>query len=223
MMADYQYKTADQYGEMAKAYLHVHGFVRRITSVMEPMISEPDIDAYRSLSQLDTLKRYHHLYVDGQLDRDIGYGPHGFQQFSEAPDWFHGFAPVEYYCLFLAVSQEGPRDDRVLRGLLLESAGAKGTFRRVGLVSFRGRCALEMRYRLRPGEKDEQGAWDRLWGLVAPYWGEVEGDVVMGLALAGPMAVDIREEGPGALYEFDGLGVDEVGFLKLESEVITLV
>jgi hypothetical protein len=125
IVADYQHKTADQYGEMARACLHVYGFVRRITSVMEQVINEPGGDAYRALWQLDASRKYRHLYVDGQLDRDIGYGPHGLQLFGEMPDWFHGFASVEYYCLFLAVSQDGPRDDRVLRGLLLEPAGAE--------------------------------------------------------------------------------------------------
>jgi len=222
-LADYQHKTADQYGEMARARLHVYGFVRRITSVMEQMINEPGVDAYRALLQLDVSKKYHHLYVDGQLDRDIGYGPHGFPQFGEAPDWFHGFAPVEYYCLFLAVSQEGPRDDRALRGLLLESAGEEGTFRRVGLISFRGRCALKMRYKLRPGETDEHSAWERLWELVAPYWGEVEMDVEMARGPTGPVPVDIQVEGPGALYEFDSLVAHDASFLKLEPQVITLV
>lgn len=155
IVADYQHKTADQYGEMARACLHVYGFVRRITSVMEQVINEPGGDAYRALWQLDASRKYRHLYVDGQLGRDIGYGPHGLQLFSEMPDWFHGFAPVEDYCLFLAVSQEGPRDDRVLRGLLLEPAGAEGTFRRVGHIFFRGRCALKMRYELRAGETEE--------------------------------------------------------------------
>ena len=133
---------------MARACLHVYGFARRITSVMKGMINEPGGDAYRGLWQLDESKKYRHLYVDGQLDRDIGYGAHGVQEFGEMPDWFHGFEPVEYYCLFLAVSQESPRHPRVLPGLLLESAGEEGTFRRVGHILFRGRCALKMRYQL---------------------------------------------------------------------------
>jgi len=223
ILADYQHKTADQYGEMARACLHVCGFVRRITSVMKQIINESDGDAYKALLELDVSRKYRHLYVDGQLDRDIGYGAHGFQQFGEMPDWFHGFAPVEYYCLFLAVSQEGPRDDRVLRGLLLESAGEEGTFRRLGHIFFRGRCALKMRYQLRPGETDEHGAWERLWELVAPYWGEVEMDVEMARGPTGPVPVDIQAEGPWALYEFDGHVADDASFLKLEPRVITLV
>lgn len=219
-LVDYQHKTADQYGEMAKAYLHVFGFVRRITSVMKEMNNDPGGDAYRVLSQLDESRKYRHLYVDWQLDRDIGYGADGFQQFGEAPDWFHGFAPVDYDCLFLAVSQEGPRDDRVLRALLLESAGEEGTFRRVGHIFFRGRCALKMRYQLRPGETDEHGAWERLWELVAPYWGEAETDV---RGPTGPVPVDIQAGEPRALYEFDGHVADDASFLKLEPRVITLV
>ncbi len=221
--ADYQHKTADQYSEMAKACLHVYGFVRRITSVMEEIINEPDGDAYRGLWQLDASRKYRHLYVDGQLDHDIGHGPHGFQLFGEMPDWFHGFAPVEYYCLFLAVSQEGPRDDRVLRGLLLEPAGAEGTFQRVGHIFFRGRCALKMRYQLRPGETDEDGAWERLWERVAPYWREVEIDVEMGRAPTGPVPVDVQAKGPWTLYEFDGDLADDAGFEKLEPRVVTLI
>ena len=151
------------------------------------------------------------------------YGAYGLQQFGEASDWFHGFAPVEYYCLFLAVSQEDPRDDRVLRGLLLESAEEEGTFRRVGQIFFRGRCALKMRYQLRPGETDEHVAWERLWELVAPYWGEVETDVEMAREPTGPVPVDIQAEGPSTLYKFDGHVADDPSFLKLEPQVITLV
>ena len=223
IVADYEHKTADQYGEMSSACLHVYGFVRRITSVMKEMVNEPSGDAYRGLSQLNESRNYRHLYVDGQLDRDIGYGAYGLQQFGEASDWFHGFAPVEYYCLFLAISQEGPRDDRVLRGLLLEPAEEEGTFRRVGQIFFRGRCALKMRYQLRPGETDEHGAWERLWGLVAPYWGEVETDVEMGREPTGPVPVNIQAEGPSTLYQFDGHVADDASFLKLEPQVITLV
>jgi hypothetical protein len=223
ILADYQHKTADQYGEMARAYLHVYGFVRRITSVMKEMINEPGGDAYRGAAQLDVSRKYRHLYVDGQLDRDIGYGPHGFQQFGEMPDWFHGFEPVEYYCLFLAVSQQGPRDNRVLRGLLLEPAGAEGTFRRVGHIFFRSRCALKMRYQLRPGETDEDGAWERLWEHVAPYWGEVEMDVEMGRAPTGTVPVDVQGKGPWTLYEFDGDLADDAGFEKLEPREVTLI
>lgn len=221
IMADYQHKTADQYGEMARACLHVYGFVRRITSVMKEIINEPDGDAYRGLSQLDASRKYRHLYVDGQLDRDIGYGPHGLQQFGEAPDWFHGFAPVEYYCLFLAVTQEGPRDDRALRGLLLEPAGAEGAFRRVGHIFFLGRCALKMRYQLQPGETDEDGAWERLWEHVAPYWGEADMNVEMGRAP--PVPVVVQGKGPWTLYEFDGDLADDAGFEKLEPGVVTLI
>jgi hypothetical protein len=217
IVADYQHKTADQYGEMARACLHVYGFVRRITSVMEQVINEPSGDAYRALWQLDASREYRHLYVDGQLDRDIGYGPRGLQLFGEMPDWFHGFAPVEYYCLFLAVSQEGPQDDRVLRGLLLEPTGAEGTFRRVGHIFFRGRCALKMRYQLRPGETDEDGAWERLWERVAPYWGEVEMNVEVEMDRA-PTA-----KGPRTLYEFDGDLADDAGFEKLEPGEVTLI
>lgn len=223
ILADYQHKTADQYGEIARACLHVYGFVRRITSVMKQISDEPGGDAYTSLSQLDVSRKYRHLYVDGQLDRDIGYEAHDSQQFGEISDWFHGFAPVEYYCLFLAVSQEGPQDDRALRGLLLESAGEEGTFRRVGHIFFRGLCALKMRYRLRPGETDEHGAWQRLWELVAPYWEEAEMDVEMAREPMGGAPVDIQGDGPSALYEFDGQAADDASFLKLEPQVIILV
>jgi hypothetical protein len=216
ILADYEHKTTDQYGEIARASLHVYGFVRRITSVMKEMINDPTGDAYRGLSQLGTSQNYRHLYVDGQLDRDIGYGPYGLQQFGEMPDWFHGFTPAEYYCLFLAVSQQGPRDDRALRGLLLEPAGAEGTFRRVGEIAFRGRCALKMRYRLRPGETNEEGAWERLWEQVAPYWGEIEMDVET-------VPVDVQAEGPSTLYKFDGNMADVTGFEKLEPEIVTLI
>ncbi|KAL9614067.1 MAG: hypothetical protein Q9167_001421 [Letrouitia subvulpina] len=213
IVADYQHKTADQYGELTRAYLHIYGFVRRITSVMKQMTNDPSEDAYRALSQLESSRNYRHLYVDGRLDRDIGYGAYGFQQFGEAPDWFHGFAPVEYHCLFLAVSQhESPQDDFILRGLLLESAGEEGTFRRVGHIFFRGRCALEMRYQLRPGITDEDRAWEQLWELVAPYWGEVEQDVEMDRGPTGPVPVNIQTEGPSALYEFDGDVADDAGF-----------
>jgi len=213
ILADYQHKTADQYGEMARACLHVYGFVRRITSVMGEVTNEPDGEAYRDLSQVDTSRKYRHLYVDGQLDRDIGYGPHGDQQFGELPDWFHGFTPVEYHCLFLAVSQKDPETVRVLRGLLLEPAGAEGTFRRVGHIFFYGLCALKMRYQLRPGETDEDGAWERLWEQVAPYWREVKIDDEMGRAPTGPLT----------LYEFDGGLVNDASFEKLEPRVVTLI
>jgi hypothetical protein len=80
-----------------------------------------------------------------------------------------------------------------------------------------------MRYQLRPGETDEHGAWERLWELVAPYWGEVEMDVEMARGPTGPVPVDIQAEGPWALYEFDGHVADDASFLKLEPRVITLV
>ncbi|KAI0459487.1 HET-domain-containing protein [Xylaria acuta] len=224
ILADYKHKTADQYGEVAKARLHVYGYVRRITSVMEEIINDPGGDAYRGLSQLDAGLRFRHLYVDGQLDRDIGYGPSGLQQFGEMADWFHGFAPVEYYCLFLAVSQQEPRDDRVLQGLLLEPAGPEGTFRRVGNISFRSRCALQMRYRLRPGQMDEGGdAWGRLWERVAPYWGEVETSVEIDGESTGPVPMDVHVAGPPSLYGFDGDLADDGVFEKLEPEVVTLI
>jgi hypothetical protein len=223
IVADYQHKTADQYGEMARARLHVFGFLRRITSVMKQMISEPGGDAYTNVSRLDKSKKYGHLYVDGQLDRDIGHGPHGLQLFGELPDWFHGFEPVEYHCLFIAVSQKGPQDDRALRGLLLEPADEEGTFRRVGHIFFLDRCALKMRYQLRPGEMDEDGAWERLWERVVPYWGDVEMDVKMSREPTGPVPVDIQTEGQWALYEFDGQAAEDASFLKLEPTVITLV
>ena len=220
ILVDYQHKTADQYGEMARASLHAYGFVRRITSVMKEITNDPGGDAYRGLSQLDESKKYRHLYVDGQRDHDIGYGAHGIQEFGEMPDWFHGFAPVDYHCLFLAVSQEGPRDDRALRGLLLESVeGEEGTFRRVGHIFFRGRCALKMRYRLRPGEMDDDATWERLWNRVALYWEDAE----MAREPVGPIPVDIRTEAPWSLYEFDGEVAEDASFLKLEPRVITLI
>ena len=223
ILADYQHKTADQYGEMTRACLHVYGFVRRITSVMKQMTNDPGGDAYRSVSRLDSSRNYRHLYVDGQLDHDIGYGTMNFQQFGEAPDWFHGFEPVEYDCLFLAVSQEGHRDDFILRGLLLESAEEKNTFRRVGHIFFRSRCALKMRYQLQPGITDENGAWEQLWELVEPYWGEVERDVELARGPIGPVPANIQTEGPGVLYEFDGDVADDAGFLKLEPRLVTLI
>ena len=162
ILVDYNYRTTDQYGEMARASLHIYGFLRRITSVMEQITNEPDGEAHRQLLQVDASKKYRHLYVDGDLNHDIGYSPNGFQEFGELPNWFHGFEPVEYHCLFLAVSQAYPQDNRVLRGLLLEAAGDQGTFRRVGHIFFRGRCALKMRYRLRPDETEKHSAWERL-------------------------------------------------------------
>ena len=221
IFAQYQHKTADKYGEMVRARLHVVGYVRRITSVMKKMTHR--IDSYGEITQLDKKEKYRHLYVDGQLDDDIGYGAHDFQQFAEGPDWFPGFAPVEYYCLFLAVSQEGPRDDRILRGLLLEPTGEEGPFRRVGHCWFRSLCALKMRYRLRSGETDGQGAWKRLWELVAPQWGEFEKDLEMKRRPTGPAQVDIQTPGPQALYDFDGRAADDKSFLKLEPQVTTLI
>ena len=198
LIADYQHKTADQYGEVARANLHVYGFVRRITSVMKQMIGTPGVDGFTNAMQ--STAKLRHLYVDGQLDRDIGWGPHDLlQQFGELPDWFHGFEPVEYHCLFLAVSQGEPRDDRVLRALLLEPAEGKpeGTFRRVGHIFFRGQCALQMRYRLRQGEADVEGAWNRLWESVAASWGDVEMDVKMGREATGALPVDIQTNWAG--------------------------
>ncbi|KAI0466847.1 HET-domain-containing protein [Xylaria cf. heliscus] len=224
ILADYKHKTADQYGAVTKAYLHVHGYMRRITSVMKEIINDPSGDAYRGLSQLDTGRRFRHLYVDGQLDRDIGYGPSGLQQFGEIADWFHGLVPVEYYCLFLAVSQQDPGDDRMLRGLLLEPAGPEGIFRRVGHINFRSRCALQMRYRLRPDQtEDVDDAWERLWERVAPYWGEAETDTGIDGQSRGPIHVDVQVEGPPSLYAFDGDLPEDVAFEKLEPEVITLI
>lgn len=207
ILLNYRHKTADPYGEIERACLYVHGFVRRITSVMKEIVVVPGDGANR---QIDTSRKYRHLYVDGQLDRDIGYGADGHQQFAEMPDWFPGFAPVEYHCLFLAVSQKEPRDNRTLRGLLLEPVGPEGTFRRVGHMFCHGRCALQMRYQLRPGETDEAGAWERLWELVAPY---SEGLV--------PAVTQVG--GPRALYELDGPGADDASFLQLEPRMITLV
>jgi len=223
IVADYQHKTADQYGEMAKAHIRVNGFMRRITSVMEEMNGDPDVDAYRSAMQLSASRTYRHLYVDGQLDNDISCGPHGRQLFGELPDWFHGFAPVEYYCLFLVVTQADPQADRVLRALLLEPAETEGTFRRVGHIFFLGRCALKMRYRLRSPEIDEEGAWERLWERVAPYWGEFPMDIVMDRASADPLPVDVQAKGPSALYEFDGDLADDACFEKLEPETVILI
>ncbi|KAI3333061.1 HET-domain-containing protein [Ustulina deusta] len=223
ILADYKHKTADQYGEVERAHLHVYGFVRRITSVMKEMVNEPTGDAYRGLSQLGAPQNYRHLYVDGQLDRNIGYGPRNIQLFGEMPDWFHGFAPVEHYCLFLSVSQEGPLDDRLLRGLLLEPAETEGKFRRTGHISFRGRCALKMRYQLRSGETDEDNAWEHLWERVAPYWGDIEMDSEMNLAPTGPVPMDVEAKGPSTLYEFDRDQADDAVFKKLEPRVITLV
>ncbi|SPQ20383.1 4ebda28e-2595-4f68-8c1d-c13f82437418 [Thermothielavioides terrestris] len=168
-------------------------------------------------------KRHRHLYVDGQLDRDIGYGLHGRQLFGEMPDWIHGFESVEYCCLLLAVSQEDPGDNRVLRDLLLEPAGADRIFRCVGHIFFRGRCALKMQFRLRPGEMDEDSAWERLWERVAPYWGEAEVDIEVGRAPTAPVHVDIQALGPDGRYEFDGDVVDDAGFEELESEVVTQI
>jgi hypothetical protein len=161
--------------------------------------------------------------VDGQLDRDIGYGLHGRQLFGEMPDWIHGFESVEYCCLLLAVSQEDPGDNRVLRDLLLEPAGADRIFRCVGHIFFRGRCALKMQFRLRPGEMDEDSAWERLWERVAPYWGEAEVDIEVGRAPTAPVHVDIQALGPDGRYEFDGDVVDDAGFEELESEVVTQI
>ncbi|KAL8626149.1 hypothetical protein Q9189_008168 [Teloschistes chrysophthalmus] len=222
IVADYEHKSADQYGELRRASLHVYGFVRRITSIMKMMNDDPDVDAYRGGMQLDDSRSYRHLYVDGELDRDIGHGARNLQQFGEAPDWFHGFDPVEYDCLFLAVSQQGARDDLMLRGLLLESAEKEGTFRRVGHIFFRGRYALEMRYRLRSGVKEEHKAWDQLWELVLPYWGQVEKDVEMGRAARGAPPVNIQTVGPEALYEIDGDVAEDAGFLKLEPQLADL-
>lgn len=224
IMAEYKHKTTDQYGEVEKARLHVYGYVRRITSIMQEIINDPGPDAYRDLSQLDAGLRFRHLYVDGQLDRDIGYGPTGLQQFGEMADWFHGFAPVEYFCLFLAVSQQGPHDDRVLQGLLLERSGPPGTFRRVGHIFFRSRCALQMRYRLRPGQTEEaDDAWERLWERVAPYWGETETNNEMNGEPTGRVPVDFEVSGPLSLYKFDGDIAEDTAFEKLEPEVVTLI
>jgi hypothetical protein len=78
ILVDDQYKTDDQYGEMAKACLHVRGFVRRITSVMEQIRDDPGVDACTGISQLDVSKKYRHLYVDDQLDHNISHELHGF-------------------------------------------------------------------------------------------------------------------------------------------------
>ncbi|KAL8838913.1 MAG: hypothetical protein Q9170_001950 [Blastenia crenularia] len=223
ILPDYQHKTTDQYGDLARAHIQVYGFMRRITSVMKRMNDDPDADAYRGASHLGSSKNYRHLYVDGQLEHDIGYGTTWLQQFGEAPDWFHGFEPVEYDCLFLTVSQDGPLDDYVLRGLLLEAADEEGGYRRVGQIWFRSRCALRMRYQLQAGIVDEQGAWDQLWELVAPYWGEVERDVERGREPTGPIVMDREIRGPEALYELDGDVAEDAGFVKLEPQLVTLV
>lgn len=223
ILPDYQHKSADQYGGLTKAHLQVYGFVRCITSVMKQMSHDSNADAYRGTSHIDSSRNYRHLYVDRQLEHDIGYGTTWLQQFGEAPDWFHGFDPVEYHCLLLAVSQEGPKNDYALRGLLLEPAEEEGFYRRVGHIFFRSRCALRVRYRLRSGIINEQGAWDRLWELVAPYWGEVEQDVEEQRESTGPIPIDIQTPGPSALYELDGDVAEDAGFLKLEPQLITLL
>ncbi len=222
-VADYEHKTADQYGGLVKARLHIVGFMRRITSVMREMVSGSNVDAYRSLMQLDAPRNYRSFYVDGQLDRDIGCGAHGMQLFGEMPDWFHGFAPVDYYCLFLAVSQQEPSDDRVLRGLLLEPAREEGTFQRVGTIFFRGRCALRVRYKFKSTDEDEDRAWARLWEQVAPFWGEAEMVVGTGRERTGLIPVDVTVQGPWALYEFDRGLVDDASFEKLKPGVVTLI
>lgn len=82
ILVAYQHKTppADPYGEMERASLYVHGFARRITSVMKQII-DPDgnADAYWDLWQLDQSRKYGHLCVDGQPDRDIGHELGGMQ------------------------------------------------------------------------------------------------------------------------------------------------
>jgi hypothetical protein len=255
MLADYKHKASDNpYGAVRHAHLHVHGFVRRIHSVMK-RITEASTsagDAYRNLMRVDTTaRRYRHLFVDGDLDDDIGYGSRGqgMQQFGEMPDWFHGLdTPAEYYCLLMAVAQEGPRDERFLQGLLLEPVSTSSApssssstpprrFRRVGHIFFRARCALKIRYRYRPrlsggsgsavASDDEDDAWDRLWRHVEPYWGGFEGqpDILQGEEeeMRAPLPVDVKSEGPLSLYEFDGDVDLGNAFERLKPEVITLV
>jgi hypothetical protein len=220
---DYQHKTNDQYGAVARAHLHVYGYVRRITSVMKEMINDPSGDAYRGMMQLDESRKYRRLYVDGQLSHDIGYGPGGLQQFGELPDWSRGFEPVEYYCLLLAVSLDGPQGARLLRGLLLEPTGEDSTFRRVGHIFFFGRCAMKVRYQLRSSDVDEDSAWQQLWEKVAPYWGELDKNTVKDPETTGLVHVDIQGQGPSSLYEFDGDLTDVAGCERLEASIITLV
>jgi len=262
MLADYQHKTSDYpYGAIEHAHLHVHGFVRRIHSVMRRITDESTSagDAYRDLNQVDTTtRRYRHLFVDGNLEDDIGYssGSQGHRQgmhhFAEMPDWFRGFdTPVEHYCLLMAVTQGGPRDDRLLRGLLLEpvssptstssssspsssSSASPRCFRRVGHIFFHGRCALKMRYRYRlhsggssgnAAANDDHDAWERLWRRVEPYWGDFEEylDAKEEEEKRAPLPVDVKSEGPLSLYEFDGDVDLGIAFERLEPEVITLV
>ncbi|KAI1330309.1 hypothetical protein F5Y16DRAFT_34491 [Xylariaceae sp. FL0255] len=223
-LAEYKHK-ADQYGEVTKARIHMYGYVRRITSIMEEILpDDPAGDAYESFMQLDDGLKFRHLYVDGLLDRDIGYGPSGDHQFGEMADWFHGLGPVEYHCLFISVTQKTAHDDRVLQCLLLEPAESPGTFRRVGHISFSGRCALQMRYRLSTGQKEEADVvWDRMWDHVARYWGEAEARNETEGGMRGPTPVDIQATGPLSLYEFDGdLAVDSA-FERLEPEIVTLL
>ncbi|KAL8909331.1 MAG: hypothetical protein Q9171_005089 [Xanthocarpia ochracea] len=163
-------------------------------------------DAYRDLLQLDSSANYRHLYVDGQLDQDIGYGTNEFQQFGELPDWFHGFAPVEYYCLFLAVFRRKALGMTFYCGAYCSSPQERKTLSDV-------RTSIT--------EKEE--AWEQLWRLVAPYWGEVEQDVETARKPTGPVPVNIQKEGPWALYEFDGDVADDAGFLKLEPKLVTLI
>ena len=236
---DHGYKktTGDhQYGELTGAVaIHVYGFARQITSVMEKMADGPMGAA--SAREIDGSKKYRHLYLDGELGRDVAHGPNGMQQFGELSDWFHGLDPVEYTCLFLAISQATPADDRLLYALLLEPSGQAGSggrrsYRRVGTVFFRGQCALRMRYRLveSSDETDEEGAWERLWELVAPNWGDFDGvgnpAQQSQLPPLGALSVAIQNNGPEALYEFDGdidAAAEHLGFEKLEAEIITLI
>ncbi|KAL8797818.1 MAG: hypothetical protein Q9195_000170 [Heterodermia aff. obscurata] len=223
VLADYQHKTADQYGELTRARLHIYGFVRRITSVMKLINDDPGGDAYQVLHNAEATSSYRHLYVDGRLGCDIGHGKSRMQQFGEAPDWFHGFEPVDYDCLFLAVTQENPGDDLVLKALLLEPAEEEGTFRRVGYIMFRAQCALRMRYRIRPGVVDEEGAWELLWDLVGPFWGDVERDVMAGRERKGVVVGSPGTSGPEMLYEIDGDVAEDAGFEKLDARMVTII
>jgi len=76
-MVLHEHKTSDQYGELVFGSVIVEGFMRRIVSVIKPILDEePD----------DVRREYRHLYLDGRLDSDIARGPTGFQLFGEIPD-----------------------------------------------------------------------------------------------------------------------------------------
>lgn len=214
---DYRTSTANPYGRIKQASIKIRALSRPITIVTKPSPFEGDVyDNYAALGVEKSIDLY--VNEDGAEARKIGNRVANAQQFFENEDRKDSVPDTRsYLCMLVAVTQYSGGRSRELKALLLEPTEHKDHFRRAGIITLRGGCALRMRYKIDEDSQNDNGRSMQYQERIAPIWG--------GINFGGGEAtkeVSPKDQGPMSLYEFDD-GAECTSYHKLMPREITLV